>query len=86
MLITNIFLFSRQCFFSRVVRITLELCGKGLTLYKKKVLDCSELKAFADVKLKMRKMGEFFLDKVENILRKGENAGYHHFFLFPTMF
>ena len=26
------------------------------------------------------------LDKVENIVGKGENAGYQHFLHFPTMF
>ena len=25
-------------------------------------------------------------DRVENIVGKGENAGYQHFLLFPTMF
>ena len=28
----------------------------------------------------------FVLDKVENNVRKGENAGYQLFLLFPTMF
>ena len=26
------------------------------------------------------------LEKIENIVGKGENAGYQHFLLFPTMF
>ena len=28
----------------------------------------------------------FVFDRVENIVGKGENAGYQHFLLFPTMF
>ena len=41
------------------------------------ILDWSSLKAFADDKLKMVQMLEFFLDRVENFAGKGENAGYH---------
>ena len=29
---------------------------------------------------------KYVLGRVENILGKGENAGYQHFLLFPTMF
>ena len=29
---------------------------------------------------------EFVLEMVENIVGKGENAGYHHFLVFLTMF
>ena len=28
----------------------------------------------------------FVFDRVENIVGKGENAGYKHFLLFPTLF
>ena len=29
---------------------------------------------------------KFVLGRVENIVEKGENAGYQHFFLFPKCF
>ena len=31
-------------------------------------------------------MTVFIFDEIENIVGKGENAGYQHFLLFPTMF
>ena len=42
----------------------------------------SKLKAFADDKVKVAKMMIFLFDRVENIVGKGENAGYQHFLLF----
>ena len=65
----------------------LGLCCKGLTLYqntkrytgpisKKSVVNNSNVV----------KIVKLVLDRVENIVGKGENAGYKHFLLFPTMF
>ena len=51
-----------------------------------KIFDQSKLKAFADDKLKVAKLMIFVLDRVENILAKGENAGYQHLLLFPQYF
>ena len=51
-----------------------------------KNLDWSKLKALADDKIKVLKMIIFVFDSVENILGKGENAGYQHFLLFPQCF
>ena len=48
-----------------------------------KISAWSKLKAFADDKLKVAKMMIFVFDWVENIVGKGENAGYQHFLLFP---
>ena len=53
------------------------------SLPKDKFLDCSKFKAFADDKLNLAKKLEFELGRVENIVGKGENAGYQHFLLFP---
>ena len=44
------------------------------------------MKAFADDKMKLAKMKNFVFGRVENIVGRGENAGYQYFFLFPTMF
>ena len=41
-----------------------------------KILVWSKLKAFADDKTKVLKMMTFVFDRVENIVGKGENAGY----------
>ena len=44
-----------------------------------KILDRTKLKAFADDKLNVAKMIIFLLNRIENIVKKGENAGYQHF-------
>ena len=49
-------------------------------------LDCTKLKAFADDKSNVAKIMVFVFNHVENIVRKGENAGYQHFLLFPQSF
>ena len=49
-------------------------------------LDLSKLKAFTDDKFKVSEKLKFVLGKVENIVGKGENAGYQHFLLFPQCF
>ena len=41
-----------------------------------KFLDCSKLKAFADQKLNLANKIKLVLGRVENIVGKGENAGY----------
>ena len=46
-------------------------------------LDRSKLKGFADDNLNLAEKLKFALGQVENIVRKGENAGYQHFLLFP---
>ena len=51
-----------------------------------KILDWFKLKAFADDTWKIVKMMIYVLDRVENIVGKGENAGYQHFLLFPQWF
>ena len=50
------------------------------------VLAVTKLKAFADDKFNIGKMKISLFDRVENIVGKGENAGYQHFFLFPNVF
>ena len=49
-----------------------------------KILDEIKWKAFLDDKLNNKTDISVF-DKIENIVGKGENAGYQHF-LFPSMF
>ena len=44
------------------------------------------MKAFADDKMSVTKKSNFDLESVENILGKGENAGYQHFLLYPQSF
>ena len=51
-----------------------------------KILDQSKLKAFADDNLNVYQKLKFALGRVENIVGKGENAGYQHFLLFPQCF
>ena len=51
-----------------------------------KILDLSKFKAFADHKLNVTQKMKFVSSRVENIVGKGENAGYLHFLLFPQCF
>ena len=57
-----------------------------LTLPNDRILDLSILKAFADDNLDVNQKLKFALGRVENIMWKGENAGYQHFLLFPKCF
>ena len=50
-----------------------------------KKLTLSKLKAFADDKINVTKMIISVCDRVENIVRKGQNAGYQHS-PFPAVF
>ena len=56
------------------------------SLSNNKFLDWSKLKALADNKINVTEKLKFVLGRVENILGKGENAGYQHLLLFPIMF
>ena len=47
-----------------------------------KFLDWSKFKALAD-NVSVTKKLKFVLERVENIMGEGENAGYQHFLLFP---
>ena len=49
-------------------------------------LDWSKVKAFADYKVTVTEKLKFVLGRLENIVGKGENAGYQHFLLFPQYF
>ena len=44
-----------------------------------KILDWSKLKAFADDKINVAENLDFVLGRIENIVGKGENAGYQQF-------
>ena len=51
-----------------------------------KIFAKSKLKAFAYDKINVTQKLEIISTRVENILGKGENAGYQHFLLFPKCF
>ena len=56
------------------------------SLPNSKILDWSKVKAFADDKINVTEKLKFVLGRVENMVGKGENAGYQHFLLFPQCF
>ena len=56
------------------------------TLPNVKHLNLSKFIAFADDKLTVNKKKKFGLKRVENIVGKGENAGFQHFLLFQQCF
>ena len=51
-----------------------------------KFLDWSKMKPFAEDEINLAEKLKFVLGKVENIVGKGENAGYQHFLLFLQCF
>ena len=57
-----------------------------ISLPNDKVLDQSNLKDFADDKINVTYITNFVLGREENIVGKGENAGYQHFLLFQQCF
>ena len=57
-----------------------------VSLPNDKILDWSKLKAYADDKINVTEKLKFVLGSVENIVGKGENAGYQHFLIFPQCF
>ena len=56
------------------------------SLLNDKIQDWSKLKASADNKIKATEKSKFVLQRVENIVQKGENAGHRHFLLFLQCF
>ena len=62
------------------------LGNTNLLLPKDKILDWSKFKAFAEDKINVTEKLKFALGRVENIVGKGENAGYQHFLLFLECF
>ena len=48
------------------------------SLPNEKIMDCIKIKGFADDKLIVVKRMISTYDMIENIVGKGENAGYHH--------
>ena len=61
--------------------------NKGFhSLPNDKILDWSNLKAFADDKINMTENLKFVRGREENIEGKGENAGCQHFLFFPQCF
>ena len=61
---------------------SLEQVNNDSSLPHDKILDWSKWKAFADDKLNVTEKLKFVLGRLENIVGKGENAGYQHFLLF----
>ena len=51
-----------------------------------KILDWSKLKAFANDKLNVTQDMKVVFHRIENIVRKEENAGYQHFLLSSKCF
>ena len=56
------------------------------SLLNRQLLTLVQVKAIADNYLNVAQMMEIGFDKKENIVGKGENAGYQHFLLFQQCF
>ena len=57
-----------------------------ISLPNDKILEQYNLKYFADDKINVIYVKNLVLGRAENIVGKGENAGYQHFLLFPQCF
>ena len=68
------------------LQLQMDTSTKFNSLPNEKFLDWSKLKALADNKIKLAEKLKFVLGRVENIVGKGENAGYQHFLLVPQCF
>ena len=66
--------------------MTIPLTITNNALSNDKILDCSKLKTSAYDKINVNQKLKFDLGRVENIVGKGENAGYQHFLLFQQCF
>ena len=66
---------------SKILSLGNELRNE-ISLPNEKISDWSNLKTFVGYKKNVAHV----LGKVENIVGKGENAGYQHFLLFPKCF
>ena len=64
----------------------LSIISPDNSLPNEKFLGLTKLKAFADNKFSVAKIMISLFDRVENIVEKGENAGYQHFLHFPLCF
>ena len=58
----------------------------NLSSTERQILDWSKLKVFADDKIIAIIRLKFGMERVQNILVKGENAGNQHFLVFPQCF
>ena len=59
---------------------------KKLKLLDDKILDGSKLESIYRREFHWAQMVQFFSDRVENIVGKGENTGFQHFHLLPQHF
>ena len=74
---------------ANVFRLDIWKSDKGFTvnsLPNDKTLDQTKSKAFAGDKINVTRKPLSVMEKVENTVGKGENAGYQHFLLFPQCF
>ena len=93
LLVTGNFSFSHSVFYPfeelSAILITFEIfVCKLVEFVKSKIccLDLTKFKAFADNQWNIGRIMISFLDRVENIVGKWENAGYQNFLLFPHCF
>ena len=61
----------------------LSFADKLTFLPNDKLFDWFKFKEFTEDQINVTQISKFVLSRVENIVGKGENAGYQHFHLFP---
>ena len=69
-----------------VMKVSFKLFSESTLYSTTKFSEESKFKELADVKINLTQKFKFVFEWVENILGKGENAGYQHFLLFPKCF
>ena len=84
MLVTNISFITHEAFDS--IKENFTICANLNSLPNDTIWALTKMKAIAGDKFNVAKMLISLYDRIENIVEKGENAGYQHFLLFPQCF
>ena len=85
----NLFFIERKILYKKK-KLVISILSFSLNVFNSlpndKIFTLTKLKGFADVTINVTQKLKFVLVRVENIVGKGENAGYQHFLLFPQCF
>ena len=72
--------------FSAISKTQIIISASFNSLPSDKILDQSKLKGFSEDEKRVTEKLKFVWERVENIVGKGEKAGYQYFLLFPQCF
>ena len=85
-MVKNILVTNKNAGYQHLLSFLLSFLHELNSLPNDKILDWSKRRELADNEIKLGKIMIYVSDRVENIVGKGEKAGYQHFLLFPHCF